>query len=499
MNGERPFTLSEYQSDIDAVGANLASVEHSNANLVRSYYEADDEYSDTIRDGIEDEQIDDMEEVFAAAANIPYEEIGNVYLARAKALAEAEAMITEDEERLTAGLGLAKQLTTRRHDELEEIYEKQIQEIRARTHHVEELRRQMSEIEELYDATSPAWPIPQALDPKDIMALYEATGSNDDWEIVDIIPVTPEERIETIGLADKAKRVIENRQLSDFIMFYLRERKDVTVTVEDMIRFCYAADVESDRGGDLNYRSRITSALGPHSHGLKKQEELNDEGLLLQYGWRYAFERTSDDRLVTRRRTRIYRVVDEHQDTSEEPRGEIGSFDVTDKWRTTADQILRPTGDFEDDTAESEPIALTPVDGRPILESVPVLHPDPERANSWEEVFIEKVNEAVTWGIETGLLRPEDDEVPVHLVRDLSDSDTMGTLTSRQKLVRAGHMKRGQLRDAKMTYEQVIISRLLNTSPELAGSRSRKITKRAAEIVGAVIARHMNELAQATK
>ncbi len=487
--GEQPLTRAQYGEEIDQVNDRLSETTRLNGNLERSI-DAPEVFRSTIRKGIEDEQIAVMEELFDAAVSIPYEEISVEHLRRARALAEAEVEATQAESQLEQGLQLAKELTTMRHEEMDKIYQATTVEMRAKANKLAELRSQMDEIEELFDATSPAWPIPQGMSSEDIKALYDVMSEDaaDDEQIDDIIPVTPEDRQRTNCLAEKAKRVVENNHLSDNIMFYLRENQGNVVTVEEMIRFCYAAGVDGDLDGDHGYRSRITSALGPHSNGLKKQQELNDEGLVLQYGWRYVRYRTDGGHWAVRRRTRIYRVLDEHGDTSEEARGFVGDDIVTDKWRTTEGQKIAPKSDAApDDIEELEVINLSDI--VEVSDSTSDQEP-----LSWEQALTAKTEEAIDRAITVGLFTTDLDFMRESFIRGVSESNIIGTKTARQRLVEAGLMKTGEAKNGGMTRTQVIFNSLINTTPELQGARGNRVHARAADIVEKVIDRRLQEL-----
>lgn len=477
--GER--LINHYSADIARVDQQLPEITRLNDNLERSA-DVPEVFQSTIRKGIEDEQIDGMTELFAAASRIPYEEIGEEYLRRARALAEAEAMVTDEERRLAEGLELAKELTSKHHDQLDAIYGATAEEIRTRANHLDELRRQMEEIEELFDATSPAWPIPQGMSPEDITALYDMVNDSakPTDEIVDILPVTPEDRAQTTSIAEKARRQVENGRLSDHVMFYLRARQGEIVTVEDIIRFCYEAGVDGDLDGDHRYRSRITTVLGPKSGGLKKQAELNADGLLLQYGWRYAREDTGD-KWVTRRRTRIYRVVDTHQDTTEEDRGEVAEYHVTDRWRTTAGQVIANPVASPEATAETSDDV------------------EQEQSAAWEETFIAGVDVAIDWAIEAQLFAWDLDEPRGSFIREMAGDDNIDTKEARATLVRAGYMTKGEAERDGMTRKQIIMSYLMNVVSELSGRDGRKRYGRASEIVDVMISQRLSELSDTTR
>lgn len=176
-----------------------------------------------------------------------------------------------------------------------------------------------------------------------------------------------------------------------------------------------------------------------------------------------------------RRRTRIYRVVDIHQDTTEEDRGDVAGYHVTDMWRTTTGQVIA------NPVASLETAAETSDDA------------EQEKSAAWEETFIASVDVAIDWAIEAQLFAWDLDEPRGSFIREMAGDDNIYTEEARAKLVRAGYMTKGEAERDGMTRKQIIMSYLMNVVSELSGRDGRKRYGRASEIVDVMIAQRLSE------
>lgn len=436
-----------------------------------------------VRRGISDEQIDSFYELMTAATEIPYEEIGNEHLRLSHEFEVAQSHASEIDESLMADLNLAKRLTDRHQDEMDATY--QTEQDRIRRQSLNLLREQYEEVTELFEAVAAPWPIPQALSPDERTVLHDLAvenAMNETLKIVDIIPVSPEEHERNAQIAERAKHIIESPDLSKLVMFYLKDRHSETVTVEDLIRYCYTLDADDTN----HYRSRITTTLGPKVAGLKKQEELHAEGYTLQYGWRYAYEIMPDGRRVTRRRTRIYRVIDTCMGASEEPRGEYGGLAVFDEWLPTEELISKETVYFENvDTAEIEVVSPSEAETNKAAT---------EQEYTWQEKLALDVEAAIDDMQEAFLFLKDEEKFKGGRIRSTTASARIGTKTSYELLVSAGLMRRNEIKWDVMDRRQILIAYVINSHPVVAGGRGKRQQKDALAIIDAAIERRLAEL-----
>lgn len=471
---EKVLTRDEFGEALERIDEKKLEIEDQNDRYGQLKHVGNRALRYVVKRGINDEQVDSFMELLSTATSIPYDAVGYEHQRLNRELKEVSSRIDIMDENLNADLELSKRLTTRRQDELIDAY--QTEQDRFRHDVRNTLEHRSSEVTELYEKAGEAWPIPQAIPPEDRIMLYgliEEDSNSETLQIEDIIPVTPEEHLRNAQIAERAKRTVGNPQLSSMVMFYLTERQTETVTVEDLIRYCYALDAD-----DANhYRSRITTTLGPKVAGLKKQEELNAEGQALQYGWRYAYEIMPDDRRVTRRRTRIYRVVDIQQSALEEDRGKVNGLSIVDEWSAIETSDLTQSLTEGTDTGEID-----------IIPSI-----DIEQQQTWQEKLGADINGAITQMQEAFLFSEDDDEFKGGMIRSVTASARIGTKTSYELLVAAGVMRRDQVKWDIMNRRQIAISYVLNAHPEVSGERGKKQQKEALAIIDSAIEQRLAE------
>lgn len=425
--------------------------------------------------GIGDEQIESFNQLLASGSRIPYAQIGQEYVRLENKLEDAKQKADAEQQELQADLELAHQLTTRRSGEIDSTY--QLERDKHREMATRALQSQFDEFSAMYDETGRAWPIPTLIPPSDRKVLFDLVEeeSHESFQIVDIIPVTPEERNCTANLADRIRRTVENPQLSDMVLLYLQERQSHTVTVEDLVRFCYALDLDDTN----NYRSRITTTLGPKVGGQRKQEELNADGLVLQYGWRYAYEVRSTGERVMRRRTRIYRVVETADEVShEEEKGIVNDLTVVDEWAPL---------DIITSQVQSDEVENTSVEDETMSETHEI---------EWQEKLIADVESALDTMQEAYLFGQDQTTFRGTFIRTMTESTRIGTETSRQRLAEAGIISKRQAKQDSMTSREIAISYVFNSHPELGGRRGRQIQRKALAIVDSVIEKRQSLLEQ---
>lgn len=338
----------------EAISNGNEEIQSQNERLERVSDISSTAIQSVVREGIRDEQIDSFVGILQGIKG--YDSLSESLAAQAGELEAELVSALQVEESLERDRELALQLTSRRESEILQVYHDEL--AAARVERIQSTQAELSILYSQMESLGAAWAIPQAIAPDERSALYEAVKEQEESDIiVDILPVTPEKISRMSVLVERAKYQIENPDLSKQVLFYLREEMGKTVTVEDLIRFCYSLE---DAGHDINYRSRITTTLGPESEGRKKQLELAKEDLVLQYGIRYIYRKNKDGQLVVRRRTRIYRVVPAFTETEASIIVATGDLQVEDRWNRSSAEVRSANTAVEEVQGTTEVIALSP-------------------------------------------------------------------------------------------------------------------------------------------
>jgi hypothetical protein len=163
------------------------------------------------------------------------------------------------------------------------------------------LESHSSNVDDMLTEHGAAWPVPLALaHNREKLAVVQA--------FIDELPVEPELTARSHDRFEDIKsRYVDQPLATLYASLYLTERPNHTVTVDDLINFLYSTEaVESV--SRHNMRSRVTTILGPE-RGTAVRGILNEEGLILQYGWRKYIERVGDGMAKIVSRQRIYRAI----------------------------------------------------------------------------------------------------------------------------------------------------------------------------------------------
>lgn len=446
-----------------------------------------------VQSEITDRQVDALHELISLAPSSFYENIGALSLNASKELEEARERVnimnatTQTQiDHLHKSVKLAVDLAPGKKIELEEAGDIEIAKIRNAISAVaiDELLQKSSDADTDFEKYGKAWPIPVSLTPQDRVDLYtliEEEGNlvEDDkvsWVNVDIIPVTPEERIHQAEVADSARRTVENAEASNFITYYLAEKVGQVVTVDELARFLYVANVDE-------HRTHVTTLLGPKVQGKRIRKMLEEEyGLTLQYGWR-RLRRLEDDKYIEERRTRIYRAVDlmnadelddvivRRRDDEKAVCDDFEPLESTGQHKKNAENDLLKdsvTNTAAQETEQSEEI----------------------RAD-WRDDFRKAVDDEIEKLIIDQLFI--DDTMRGTVIRALSSSAKFGTETMRERMNAAKLLKISELKSDVMTREQRVIGALFNTNQDVLGKRGKK-QREALAIIQEQIETRMSEL-----
>lgn len=442
-----------------------------------------------VQSDIETEQIDSFHNLLKTSLQVPYEVIGE----RALELGTMLEHISDDgidvDDKSRARLGqlnndveLAVQLAPRRAEDIKRIEAEEREKLRDKL--LEQVRGDVEEAYKNLGDFGDAWPIPAAINPEDRALLYDMfmesnkqTEANEFTE--DIIPITPEERIHQAEVAERAKRSIENPEASQYLTYYFAERVGEIVTVEQLARFLYVADLEGN-----NHRSHITTLLGPKIQGKRIQKLLHEEyGLYLQYGIR-ILKQSENGRLVERRRTRIYRAVESLDEAST---GQVSEHNLDAEhivW-DVLEAVLPPQKELDTATIETIDEAETP------SESVQEQPETEKQAEDWKVAFQEDVQATIERLVQDRIF--DQDAMRGSTIRAMSSSTLLGTETNRNRLKDAGLMRSGEVKTDHMTREQRVIGGLFNRHPSILGQRSKR-QREALQIIREMITANLGEV-----
>lgn len=465
-----------------------------------------------VQSDIADRQLDQFHELLTQWVSVPAEDIGIAALRAAGALTLAEEedrRLSEERESsigvLQDNIALALELAPNQKAEIKKIEQQEVQKIATKygSTVLDSLRKEDAAAQERVALYGTAWPIPRALSAEDRITLYdlikEEGAKNKTIEFEeDLIPVTPEERIHQAEVAERAKRSIENKEASHYLTYYLAEREGKVVTVEELARFLYVANVDERR-------TNVTTLLGPKIQGKRIQRMLaQDYGLSLQYGWR-KLKREDGGRLIEVRRTRIYRAVD----IQDPDRYQQYPTTQLDSNRSVFDELDTPVVYQRQDVdtgeipvqAEHGVVTVSPYsEVEPMTDQVAVFDSniaEKEQPEDWILRFAEEADAEIERLINDRLF--EEDEIRGTIIRALGSSSKLGTETMRQRMKEAGLMKLGELKADMMTREQRVIGALFNVHQNILGQRGKK-QKEAITIVKDRIENALQNLAnEATK
>ncbi|GEM_PF-2152455 len=419
-----------------------------------------------VQSDIAAEQFDTFHDLLTTATTVPYEEMGSRALALELQIREVEETELHASAQLLSDAELAIRLAPRKADDIEKVKAGILEQTRQNS--VATLRSELDQIYASIDEYGDAWEVPQAIPPADRDMLYEMilehTGREEsEVSFKDIIPLTPEERVHLAEAAEKAKSAIENPDASRHIVFYLSENINKVVTVEELARFLYVADISGD-----NHRSHVTTLLGPKIQGKRIQRMLHDDyGLDLQYGIR-ILRQEEGGRWLERRRTRIYRVV------TPDPSRDIGESVIE-----TALPDKKMLSDHFDAIVNDKPIEVMPTEVPELAPVDETAHEAIEQSEDWHVEFEASTLAAINRLKDDNLFN--DDEMRGSAVRSMSSSSLLGTKTNRERMHKAGLLKVGQLKSDEMTREQRVLGLLFNTNSHVLTQKSTK--KQALEIV----------------
>lgn len=367
--------------------------------------------------------------------------------------------------------------------------------------------------------------------------INEIMSADDTWELprallelgktvqvtLDELPVEPKLNAQEHEKYRKLREFhIDQPEASVYSALYLAEHVGKTVTVDDLAHFLYAREVV-DSLSEQGLRSRVTSLLGPLC-GNNIRSVLEDEGYILQYGWRRILEQKHDGRRVlTGGRRRIYRAIriedidtfdlygnyegDNYSDEFEPPTNINEIFSRTKEQQLTlsgtTDGILAdeqpeeavptpapippvPTANpfqetqHESPSTESVPKQDRTLTTKPTEAPEPTVPVSPERAvKNWEKEFRHEIGEAISQLIDEGLFSAPEG-VPVKTARIQSSSSIFATKTAIHRITQAGlsprfkGMSEDQMRDTMLSPSEMIYMILFNRNRGILGKKQAR-------------------------
>lgn len=424
--------------------------------------------------GIGEEQLDSFQELLETAAVIPYAELGNAALEHARLTAEMASIEVQlgndpDKLKLDAQVAKALELSPRKAEAIIEYSQDRTDALleAKRQTITKELGAHSQSVEAEFLQYGEPWVIPQAISPADRLTLFQLVAESTDpgvlVDVQDIIPVTPEERRHQASVADRAKYEVENADASNYITYYLQQQMGKVVTVDELIRFLYVADLESR--DKTQYRTRVTTLLGPQTQGKRIQGYLADRhGLKLQYGLR-TLKINENGKWVTKSQTRIYRAVQATASSAAVNTEQVTprlpeSAKVLDQWEEIT--VEEPTVIDATPTVETLTVVQEVVDAKTDESIVKNAERD-----GWKLALKADVERVIIELAADELL--DDDAIRGSVVRSLSSKGTLGTKTNRERMYEAGLMNASEVKADQMTLMQRVVGSLFNTHSHVLG------------------------------
>ncbi|MBP9738311.1 hypothetical protein KBD20_01345 [Candidatus Saccharibacteria bacterium] len=136
----------------------------------------------------------------------------------------------------------------------------------------------------------------------------------------------------------------------------LSEHAGETVTVDQIARLLYSPEVISQLNGH-KLRSRVTSTLGP-KFGENLRSILDEEGFVLQYGWRRTLEQKPDGSIGVKLRHRIYRAIEKDQIADFMESNSFEGDGFTDSFEALHTPVVSDIVEAESSAEPSEPTVV---------------------------------------------------------------------------------------------------------------------------------------------
>ncbi len=174
------------------------------------------------------------------------------------------------------------------------------------------------------------------------------------FAVLDELPVEPVPIDCPDGEVKKfTERHIDQPKAALYAALCLTEHSGQTVTVDQIARALYSKEVIADLS-EHHLRSRVTSTLGPKVRGEALSEILDQEGHILQYGWRRILEQKTNGHTAIVRRHRIYRAIRKDQVGDYSDQNTFETDDYVDNF-----EPMRIYNDSEDSLPEPSVITGT--------------------------------------------------------------------------------------------------------------------------------------------
>jgi len=272
-----------------------------------------------------------------------------------------------------------------------------------------------------------AWPIPSAHH-------FKSEKGKERVQVeLDELPVEPQLTEHGSRLLQAMReRHIDEPDASKYIALYLMENAGKTVSVRDLGNFLYTDEVRAEIS-ETGLRSRITTLLGPAKNIVGRL--LDEEGHVLQYGWRRVLEK-SPDKIKIVGVQRIYRAITMREAQALKP----GTLKIEDESGTYRDEFVV----VEQAETIDEPAAEAPE------------APSPETSktrDTWIKSFRQQIGTAINQLETLGLLTSRD-SVPLRFVRTAYGNSGRVTDTGLEKFVKAD-----------------LLPQLHNVNPEIFGQQ----------------------------
>lgn len=476
-----------------------------------------------VEDGVGDEQLVSFDNLLSASAAVPYDEVRARYSSIENELGVARALADAAMARLAEDYEKARELAVNRSDELASVYEAEKKWLEQTL--LEDVVHRHDSARTIYDEYAKPWPIPRAIPPAERSELYSKQLTLSDTpavqyaqeidtpssiEIVDTIPVVPQSsEIAERAVGEIRKYKIENPSLTADVIEYITCKLGETVTVEDLVAYCYGNKALEDEDRRLLLRSRITVALGPKGNGRKVHDVLGSEGLQLQYGERRIYEMLPDGTRgkQTTRYSRIYRVVPANHSLGDEGYSQGIDRATIDTWNSNeeteavfiavhlAQQALNECQQKFESERNS---ALAFGEGATIDEGLSSAEID----HAWKQEIVAATEKVIEQMIEDRMFYEGGENLPIGVVRTNDSSRVFSARTILEQLCDAGIVRNGKKNSSSnisfLTRNQIVCAYLLDSFPQLANKRNKKDQREALRLVDTVIQSHLSKLATST-
>lgn len=462
-------------------------------------------FTNIVKKGIRNTQSATLDTLNEAALLLPYREIGQTDVAIEREISELHSQLETVSEQTEAAFAEIDAITEQAiglspnsEKELRALAAKRKKEVRQTATNDLQSRLDLiiaerDNLASLAHISGEAWPVPQ-------VARFDSgktvtTFDDSTIEIVDEIPVEPVPQDHIHETVNEVKRQVDNPEASDFIVYFLSQRKGQVVTVDELSEFLYHAGNSERPAAD--YRSRVTTILGPKIQGERIRRMLAElsEPLQLVYGWRRTLIKTGGKIKQQGSKERIYSAIPLDttiEESLKQPaNNETGTSDewVTElRTRTLGTVGVNSVLDAPEGVRSSE-------QGSPRKPASDKSKERTKKEEKWVRPLVEAVEAAIEQLIEDNVFYKPD--ISCKQLSRVASSNKLGTNESTRRLSEAGIISQevsGQGPDAILTRTEVVISYVFNNFQFLlTGGNGKAAKKKALAIIHDLVEQKLTE------